>query len=77
MNQDDLGFAYRIVKNGDVLISHKGRLATTLRGSKAIIFIDEMKMSIFSEQQQLMVRMTGNFKRGNERESRNHPRNRR
>jgi len=77
VNQNDPGFAYRIIKNGDVLISHKGRPATTLRGLKAINFIDEMKTSSFSEQQQLMARMTGNFKRGNERESRNHPRNRR
>ena len=75
--QDDLGFVHRVIKNGNVLISHKGKLATTLRGAKAITFIDEMNTSNFIEQQQLMARVTGNYKRGNERLSKYHPRNRR
>jgi len=75
--QDDLGFVHRVTKNRNVLISRKGKLAATLRGSKAIIFIEEMNALSFFEQQQLMARVTGNYKHGNERLSRNHPRNRR
>ena len=75
--QGDLGFVHRVTNYGNVLISHKGKLATTLRGSKAITFIEEMNALSFFEQQQLMARVTGNYKRGNERLSRNHPRNRR
>lgn len=74
--QGDLGFVHRIAKNGNVLISHKGKHATTLRGSKANTFIEEMNELSSFEQQQLMARVTGNYKRGNERLSRDHPRNR-
>lgn len=74
--QGDLGFVYRVIKNGNVLISHKGKLATTLRGFKAITFIEDMNSLDFYERQQLMARVTGNYKRGNERLSGNHPRNR-
>ena len=35
-SQGDLGFSYRVAKNGSVLIHHWGKLATILRGSKAI-----------------------------------------
>ena len=75
--QGDLGFVHRVIKNGNVSINHKGKLATTLRGSKAITFIEKMNASSFSEQQQLMARVTGNYKRGNERLSKKHPRNER
>ena len=73
----DLGFSYRATKNGDVMISRNGKRVTTLRGLKAVSFIEEMDASDHFEQQQLMARLTGNYKRGNERLSKNHPRNRR
>ncbi|MCB0114105.1 MAG: hypothetical protein KDD84_08435 [Caldilineaceae bacterium] len=72
----DLGFSYRTRKNGDVEIRHNGRLATTLRGDKARDFVDEVEESDFAEGQEIMARLTGNYKRGNERTARNHPRNR-
>lgn len=74
-DEDDLGFTYRTLKNGDVQVLHRGRLATTLRGAKAHDFIDEVEECDFSEGQQIMARLTGNYKRGNERSARNHPRN--
>ena len=73
--QEDLGFVYRTAKNGNVQISHNGKIATTLRGVKADTFIEEIKMSDFAGQQQLMARVTGNYKRGNERLARNHRKN--
>ncbi|MEZ4637119.1 MAG: hypothetical protein R2873_15495 [Caldilineaceae bacterium] len=70
----DLGFSYRTRKNGDVK-SANGRLATTQR-DKARDFVDEVEESDFAEGQEIMARLTGNYKRGNERTARNHPRNR-
>ena len=76
-NEGDLGFAYRVAKKGSVLVSHHRKIVTILRGPKAIEFIEKVKVSSFFEQQQLMARATGNYKRGNERISKNHARNRR
>lgn len=58
------GFSYTQRKSGEVVISHHGRVATTLRGQKAARFlarVDEVNA------QGLMARLTGNYKRGNER----------
>jgi hypothetical protein len=77
MDESDLGFSYRQSKSGDVSIDRQGRSVTTLRGKAAIDFIDEVEGLEHSEQQQLMARVTGNYKRGNERLASEHPRNRR
>jgi hypothetical protein len=73
----DLGFSYRSSKNGDVEVLHHGKLAATLRDAKAQEFIADVEASDPTEAQQLMARITGNYRRGNERTARNHPRNRR
>lgn len=73
----DLGFTYRIRKNGEVEILHRGRLASTLRGDDAEDFKHAAGQESSVEAQQLMARVTGNYKRGNERMAREHPRNRR
>jgi hypothetical protein len=75
--ENDLGFTYRTRKNGDVEILHHGRLAATLRGTNAVDFIQDVADSTAADAQQLMARLTGNYKRGNERTAKNHPRNRR
>ena len=74
---DDLGFTFRRVKNGDVVVEHHARRAATLRGDKAAWFLQDMQDMDFDSQQQEMARITGNYKRGNERKARSHPRNRR
>lgn len=66
------GFEYRIVGDGEVLITHWGRRATTLRGTTAKKFLLDVTKQ---DPQQLMARSTGNYKRGNERTAKNHPRN--
>ncbi len=76
MKNTDLGFTFIETKKGDVIISHHGRKASTLRGNRAIKFIQDMDDSTFDEQQQLMARLTGNYKRGNERSAKRHARNR-
>lgn len=73
----DLGFTWRVRKNGDIEILHRGRLASTLRGAEAEDFRQEAGDEGSAEAQQLMARITGNYKRGNERVAGEHPRNRR
>jgi hypothetical protein len=58
------GFTYVVRKNGEVVISHHGRQATVLRGQKAEKFLSRLKTA---NDQELMARVTGNYKRGNER----------
>ena len=64
-------------ENGEVEILHLGRRASTLRGQDALEFLSEVESSSTSEMQQLMARITGNYKHGNERQASQHPRNRR
>ncbi|MCA0240971.1 MAG: hypothetical protein LCI02_08915 [Proteobacteria bacterium] len=73
----DLGFSYRVRKNGDVEILHHGRLASTLRGHEAEDFLHDAGDAASPAAQQLMARVTGNYKHGNERQASQHPRNRR
>lgn len=76
-NSADLGFSFRRLKNGDLAIHHHGRLASTLRGTDAQDFVAEAEAGSVKDQQQLMARVTGNYKHGNERAAGLHPRNRR
>ncbi len=75
-DNDDLGFSWLETKGGEIIIKHHGRLATTLRGNRATEFRDEIDSLSFGDQQQWLARLTGNYKHGNERQARNHPRNR-
>jgi hypothetical protein len=68
------GFAYEQHAGGTVRITHHGRPATTLSGPRAAQFLAEVESS---DPQLVMARWTGNYKRGNERTARDHPRNRR
>ena len=58
------GFSYTERKSGDVVIEHNGHLATTLRGPRAKRFLANVQAE---DPQQLMARLTGNYRRGNER----------
>ncbi len=66
------GFDYE-VRGDSVVISHHGKTATVLRGRKASDFLNEVDSGVA---QHLMARVTGNYRRGNERQARKHPRNR-
>ncbi|MCT1603091.1 hypothetical protein [Dermacoccus nishinomiyaensis] len=65
------GFAY-FERDGVVVITHHGRTATTLRGARAADFLNDVERE---DPQGIMARLTGNYRRGNERQARNHPRN--
>lgn len=69
---DPDGFDYEVRADGVVLISHRGRVATTVRGGRAAAFLAEVERD---SPQLVMARWTGNYRRGNERTARNHPRN--
>lgn len=71
------GFSFRRLKNGDVLVTHHGRPASTLRGRDAIAFLSEVHGASEAAQQHAMARLTGNYRRGNERQADGHARNRR
>ncbi|MEU1082667.1 hypothetical protein ABZ368_21015 [Streptomyces sp. NPDC005908] len=68
------GFAYESHAGTTVHITHHGRHATTLQGDRAARFLGEVTGA--ADPQLVMARWTGNYKRGNERTARNHPRNR-
>jgi hypothetical protein len=63
---DDEIFTYRISKEEKVFISYEGKQVTTLSGSKAKKFISDIEGSFGKDAQLIMAKVTGNFKRGNE-----------
>jgi hypothetical protein len=67
------GFTYRQRKNGDIEMLHHGRPAGVLRGPAAARFLVDVESQ---DPQELMARLTGNYRHGNERTAKNHPRNR-
>lgn len=66
------GFTYATNADGSVTIDHRGRTAGTLRGSRAAAFLAEIASA---DDQLVMARWTGNYRRGNERTAKQHPRN--
>lgn len=65
------GFDYAM-RGDDVVIRYHGVTATLLRGARATDFLAEVENG---DAQLLMARLTGNYRRGNERTARQHPRN--
>lgn len=61
------GFTFETRKSGDVVIRHHGRSAATLRGRAAARFLEQATSAADDELQARMARLTGNYKRGNER----------
>ena len=66
------GFRYDQRADGTVVIIHHGRVASTLRGGRAAEFLAEVD----DDPQLVMAGWTGNYRRGNERTAKRHPRNR-
>ena len=67
------GFDYVERSDGSVVISHHGTVATVLRGRRALDFVEDAEAG---DDQELMARVTGNYRHGNERTAKKHPRNR-
>ncbi len=67
------GFVYSVRKSGDVVITHEGRAAGVLRGRVAERFLEDVTKR---DPQQVMARVTGQYRHGNERVAKQHHRNR-
>lgn len=63
------GFEFT-VRGDRVEIRHHGQLAATLRKASAMKFLDDVERD---DPQQVMARITGNYKRGNERAGTHRP----
>ncbi len=61
-------FAFRRYKNGNVSISWKNKEVMILKGDNAEKFLADIAGADEYENQLAMAKITGNFKRGNERE---------
>lgn len=66
------GFEFREDASGTVTVLHHGAVATRLRGATAARFLEDVERD---DPQLVMARITGNYRRGNERTARQHPRN--
>ena len=67
MPETELQFSFDEHKDDRVTIFYEGRPATILKGRKALGFLSKMNTADHGEQQATMAKVTGNFKRGNER----------
>lgn len=67
---DEEVFSYRVTKNNTVFIDWYGKQVTILKGKEAEKFLVKMdQASKHKEKQLVMAKITGNFKRGNEKEA--------
>ncbi|EOO15747.1 MULTISPECIES: hypothetical protein [Bacillus] len=65
---DNMMFHYRVTKNNIVLIEYYGKQIIILKGNDAEKFLNKInRASNEKEKQLIMAKITGNFKRGNER----------
>jgi hypothetical protein len=65
-------FSYRITKNGKVFVywhGTQGKREIVLKGARAAKLKEDLTTMNPEEQQLALARATGNFKRGNERQS--------
>lgn len=65
---DDEPFSYRAQKDGTVRITFRGKVVTTLAGKEATRFLARVAGADAAQAQLAMAKVTGNFKRGNERQ---------
>jgi hypothetical protein len=64
------GFTFEARKSGEVVIRHVGSVAAVLRGERAARFLTEATTADDIALQARMARLSGNYKRGNERQAR-------
>jgi hypothetical protein len=60
-------FSFRLTASGQVMISRGGRVITTLGGKSGARVISALETASADEQQLILAKSTGNYKRGNER----------
>ena len=72
MADQPTGFEYQL-RGADVVVTHHGRAAATLRRAAAAQFRTDVERG---DPQQVMARVTGQYRHGNERSGEDHPRDR-
>lgn len=73
---EDLGFGWTVRSDGSVAVSRGASTVTVVRGARAAELVAALEGASPAQAQQLLARWTGNYRRGNERTAREHPRNR-
>ncbi|YAL83979.1 hypothetical protein ACMYYO_03995 [Dermacoccaceae bacterium W4C1] len=66
MGLSDDPFDHTVTASGEVRISRGGRVVTVVRGARARALLGKLGRGADSDQQ-VLARVTGNYKRGNER----------
>jgi hypothetical protein len=69
----DLNFRFAENKAGDMDIWHHGKLVTHFKAARAQKVLIQLEVKSFVQQQLLLARLTGNYKRGNEKLSKSGP----
>lgn len=65
---DEAPFSYRVTKNNTIFISHNGKQVKLLKGNDAEKILEKIRFAEDKKAVQLILaKVTGNFKRGNER----------
>jgi len=64
---DETVFSFRETKDGKVFIAWHGKPVMTLKGKDAQQFLQKITGLDHKDAQLVMAKLTGNFKRGNER----------
>lgn len=67
-DRESLGFSYRETKDKRIFLYWENRQIAILSGARAAKFLERAERLDESGKQLLMARVTGNFKRGNERQ---------
>ncbi|MDQ6421764.1 hypothetical protein RB620_20260 [Paenibacillus sp. LHD-117] len=65
---DDEVFTYKVSKDNKVFISWRGKQVTILSGKESEKFLQKVMNADHKEAQLIMAKVTGNFKRGNEKD---------
>ena len=63
---DEEPFSYKITKDNKVFLYWHGKQVSMLRGKESERFIAKVNNAYTKEAQLIMAKITGNFKRGNE-----------
>jgi hypothetical protein len=65
---DENPFSYRVTKNNTVFLDFQGKQVKILKGKESEKFLEKIKFAKDEQAVQLILaKVTGNFKRGNER----------
>lgn len=64
---DEETFSYQVIKENRVFIFWKGKQVKVLKGKAAQLMLDKIAGLDAKGEQLLLAKLTGNFRRGNER----------